>query len=123
MNRRKTTEEEHLLFRKTVATGALLVAEEPKPKRRPPAPLEGKLDLHSMTEAAAHRALVTFCEAAAGRGLRRVLVVTGRSGVLKTMVPRWLAEADFKRLVSKSAPAEKRHGGEGALYVSLRKKT
>jgi DNA-nicking Smr family endonuclease len=120
MTRRHTTKEEHALFRKTVAAGALVVA---KPARSPAKAgvVGAKLDLHGMTEAAAHRALLSFCEIAVGRGVRRVLVVTGRSGVLKTQVPRWLAEAKFTRLVAKTAPAERRHGGDGALYIELRK--
>jgi DNA-nicking Smr family endonuclease len=122
MSRRKTTEEERALFRKIIARGALLVA-KPGDKRVAARSLpEAKLDLHGKTEAAAHRALLTFCEAAARHGQRRVLVVTGKSGVLKQMVPRWLAEADFKTLVAKTEQAPIRQGGEGALYVWLRKK-
>ena len=45
-----------------------------------------------------------------------------RYGVLKGMVPRWLNEKDFTALVSGSGPAHRRHGGEGALYVYLRKR-
>jgi DNA-nicking Smr family endonuclease len=121
MSRRHTTEEERALFRKTVASGATIAA---KPaQRRSSNRLVAKLDLHGLTEAMAHRTLARFLEAAAGRGVRRVLVVTGRSGVLKTQVPRWLAEAGFQRLVAKTEPAERRHGGEGALCVSLRKQS
>ena len=117
MTRRHTTDEERALFRKTVASGAMIVA-----KKRTERPGTAKLDLHGMTEAAAHRALLSFCQAAAERGVRRVLVVTGRSGVLKKMVPRWLGAAELARLVTKSEPAERRHGGDGALYVQLRKR-
>jgi DNA-nicking Smr family endonuclease len=119
MSRRHTTEEEQVLFRKTVASGATIAAAQRRSANR----LAAKLDLHGLTEAMAHRALASFLEAAAGRGVRRVLVVTGRSGVLKMQVPRWLAEAGFQRLVAKIEPAERRHGGEGALYVQLRKQS
>ena len=122
MSRRKTTDEERALFRKTIAAGALLVKPHAAAKRNAK-PAQAKLDLHGMTEAAAHRALLAFCEAAGKHGTRRILVVTGRSGVLKQMVPRWLGESDFKRLVAKTEPSERRHGGEGALYVHLRKKS
>jgi DNA-nicking Smr family endonuclease len=44
-----------------------------------------------------------------------------QSGVLKQMVPRWLNESEFTALVSGSGPAHRRHGGDGALYVYLRK--
>jgi len=100
---------------------------------------QARIDLHGMTEAAAHRALITFIRGAAGRGLRLVLVVTGkglpvdpyepfdlelntrRRGVLKTMTPRWLCEPELARLVADIRTAHRRHGGEGALYVYLRK--
>ena len=45
-----------------------------------------------------------------------------RHGALKEMVPRWLNEKAFNALVSGSGPAHRRHGGDGALYVYLRKK-
>lgn len=122
MSRRKTTQEEQALFRKTVARGALLVAVEKQNDIRVAARGVPKLDLHGKTQAAAHRALLAFCEAATQRGQLRALVVTGKSGVLKRMVPRWLAEADFKSLVAKIEPAPISQGGEGALYVRLRKK-
>jgi DNA-nicking Smr family endonuclease len=84
-----------------------------------------KLDLHGMTEAAAHGALVTFLAAAHARGDRLVLVVTGKGeagrGVLKQMVPRWLEEAPMAKRIAEKRPAHRRHGGEGALYVYLRK--
>jgi DNA-nicking Smr family endonuclease len=101
---------------------------------------EAKLDLHGFTEAAAHRALLTFLKSGRARGLRLVLVVTGRGarrdahapfdlgfdrgprGVLKTAVPRWLNEPEFSGLVVGAKAAHIRHGGEGALYIYLRKK-
>lgn len=101
---------------------------------------EARLDLHGLTERAAHRALSGFLHDAASRGARLVLVVTGKGGkpaasdkpfdferdgrtrgVLKTMVPRWLAEPELSRFVADVRGAHRRHGGEGALYVYLRK--
>jgi DNA-nicking Smr family endonuclease len=90
-----------------------------------------KLDLHGLTEAAAYRALTNFILAAHKRGDRLVLVVTGKGGVssdperprgiLKTMVPRWLEEASLARLIAERRWAHIRHGGEGALYIYLKK--
>jgi DNA-nicking Smr family endonuclease len=84
-----------------------------------------KLDLHGLTEAAAHGTLLTFLSAAHHRGDRLVLVVTGKGetghGILKRMVPRWLDEAPMVSLIADKRWAHKRHGGEGALYVYLRK--
>lgn len=85
-----------------------------------------KLDLHGMTEAAAHGALTAFMLAAHGRGDRLVLVVTGKGsggvGVLRQNVPRWLEEAPMAKIVAEKRSAHRRHGGEGALYVYLRKR-
>ena len=96
-----------------------------------------RIDLHGMTEARAHRALHSFLARAQEGGLRLALVITGvgnpqgrddaewmRSphGILKERVPRWLMESDFTVLTSGWAPAHRRHGGDGALYVYLRRK-
>jgi DNA-nicking Smr family endonuclease len=102
---------------------------------------EARLDLHGMTESTAHRALVTFLRAASARGLRLVLVVTGKGGkpaapdapfdlelagrargVLNAMTPRWLAEPELAGFVADVRLSHRRHGGAGALYVYLRKK-
>jgi DNA-nicking Smr family endonuclease len=102
---------------------------------------EARLDLHGLTEASAHRALVTFVKGAQARGMKLVLVVTGKGvrediadapfgmelarrprGVLKMMTPRWLRERDLEHLVADVRNAHRRHGGEGALYVYLRKR-
>ncbi len=85
-----------------------------------------KLDLHGMTEAAAHGALTAFMLSAHRRGDRLVLVVTGKGsggpGVLRQNVPRWLEEAPMAKIIAEKRWAHRRHGGEGALYVYLRKK-
>jgi DNA-nicking Smr family endonuclease len=90
-----------------------------------------------MTETKAHGALHAFLARAQENDARLALVITGvgnpqghegaewmrsRHGVLKEMVPRWLMEKDFTALTSGWAPAHRRHGGDGALYVYLRRK-
>jgi DNA-nicking Smr family endonuclease len=98
---------------------------------------EARLDLHGMTETVAHRALATFLRGAQSRALRLIIVVTGKSvvpppdapfvmdggrrGVLKTLVPRWLKEPDLTGFIADIRTAHRRHGGDGALYVYLRK--
>jgi DNA-nicking Smr family endonuclease len=97
---------------------------------------DATLDLHGMTQAHAHRALIRFLQTAHQIGNRLIVVVTGKGnprpadaaawtesphGVLKEMVPRWLAEPGLKALVARVQPAHIRHGGGGALYVYLRK--
>jgi DNA-nicking Smr family endonuclease len=96
---------------------------------------DGRLDLHGMTEASAYRALHAYLGRAHKDGRRLVLVITGKGnpkrddapwmqsphGVLKQMVPRWLKERPLAVLIAAVGPAHRRHGGEGALYVYLRK--
>jgi DNA-nicking Smr family endonuclease len=100
---------------------------------------DARLDLHGYTEHAAHDALLNFLRGASLRGHRMIIVVTGKGaprdpnapfdleldqkarGILKTVVPRWLAEPAFAQFVAAVRHAHRRHGGEGALYVYLRK--
>jgi DNA-nicking Smr family endonuclease len=100
--------------------------------------IDARLDLHGMRQREAHGALRRFLLACHSRGDRHVLVITGKGapaetgmarhfapsderGVLRRLVPQWLADADLRSLVVSYAAASARHGGEGALYVRLRK--
>ncbi len=100
-------------------------------------PIDGRLDLHGLTQAEAHGRLVGFLGAAHARGDRVVLVITGKGGtpspgfqglhlpergVLRRMVPQWLALPDLRRYVHGFEWAHVGHGGEGALYVMLRRR-
>ncbi|MGD9785517.1 MAG: Smr/MutS family protein [Hyphomicrobiaceae bacterium] len=101
--------------------------------------IEARLDLHGMRQDEAHFALRSFIAGCQSRGMRWVLVITGKGkpvathlsdqpfdgysadrGVLRRQVPRWLADADMRALVVSYAPAAAPHGGEGAIYVQLR---
>jgi len=88
--------------------------------------IEGRLDLHGMTQKEAHRALGEFVRAASASGRRCLLVITGRGtdrpGILKSAVPRWLDEGELRRQVLAVAAARPHHGGAGALYVLLRRR-
>ena len=92
--------------------------------------IDGRLDLHGMTQAEAHDALFGFLRAKQARGSKVVLVITGKGarggdsggrGVLNRMVPLWLRLPEFRSLILGFESAAASHGGEGALYVSLRK--
>jgi DNA-nicking Smr family endonuclease len=96
---------------------------------------ETRLDLHGLTADRAHAALDRFVTGAHAAGRRLVLVITGKGrpgdghwsgpasgGVLRHNVPRWLALPPLSGLVLHVAPAHRRHGGEGALYVYLRRR-
>jgi DNA-nicking Smr family endonuclease len=117
----------------------------PKPESPPPlAPLgrrersqlsrgrkeiDARLDLHGMTQARAHRALAGFLQRAHHEGLTFVLIITGKGkmgaeserGVLRRQVPQWLNLPEFRALVIGFEEAHIGHGGEGALYVRIRR--
>ena len=122
--------------------------ETPRPKSPPLAPLDRRLrqrvargsepidvrlDLHGYTQARAHAALLAFLGRAQRDGARIALIVTGKGnardglvaagerGVLKRQVPIWLALPEFRSLVLGFEAAHVGHGGEGALYVRLRR--
>ena len=87
--------------------------------------LAARIDLHGLTHDAARAALTRFVERAAADGWRAVLVITGKGvggdGVLRRRVPDWLAEAPIRAHVAGVSEAHRRHGGEGALYVALKR--
>jgi DNA-nicking Smr family endonuclease len=91
--------------------------------------IEARLDLHGMTQAHAHRALSVFLQRAHLEGLTLVLVITGKGkmgsgterGVLRRQVPQWLSQPEFRALVVGFEEAHIGHGGEGALYVRIRR--
>lgn len=93
--------------------------------RRGRYPISARLDLHGLTQADAWGRLAGFLAHEQQRGARCVLVITGRGlrsgGVLKSEVPRWLGSPPNAARVLAFAPAKLGHGGEGALYVLLRR--
>jgi DNA-nicking Smr family endonuclease len=114
-----------------------------RPPRSDPAPLgrrakrrlardddaiHGRLDLHGMTQAQAHDALLGFLHTSQAKGAKVVLVITGKGvrgeserGVLRRQVPMWLRLPELRDLVVGFETAGIGHGGEGALYVRLRR--
>ena len=89
---------------------------------------EAHLDLHGQNAAQALNSLTWFIKNAYQRGLRTVLVVTGRGrnspdgvGVLRPLLQRWLSKDPFKRVVLAFCTAKAGDGGPGAVYVLLRK--
>jgi DNA-nicking Smr family endonuclease len=92
-------------------------------------PIEGRVDLHGMTQGEAHNLLLSFLHRAYAEGLRYVLVITGKGsslgsdGVLRRAVPDWLATPSFRMLVSSHDSAARHHGGSGALYIRLRRRS
>jgi DNA-nicking Smr family endonuclease len=88
--------------------------------------IDASLDLHGLTQEVAHAALIRFVNGSAQLGRRCLLVVTGKgnregAGILRTQVPRWLNEPALRSLILAFAYAQPKHGGEGALYVLLKR--
>jgi DNA-nicking Smr family endonuclease len=120
-------------------------APKPKPAARPqPAPPSGveaglhrrltrgrealaaRIDLHGLTHDGARAALTRFIERSVAGDWRAVLVITGKGalgdGVLRRHVPDWLASPPLRQHVAGVSEAHRRHGGEGALYVALKRR-
>ncbi len=103
-------------------------------------PIDATLDLHGLTQHKAHRALERFIADAAQRRLRHVLIVTGKGlrypganmdgyesyaegrGVLRRNVPKWLREPGLAHFINGISEAGARHGGQGALYVKIKRR-
>ena len=91
--------------------------------------IDGRLDLHGLTQSEAHATLLRFLRSASSRGARLVLVITGKGvrgrdgerGVLRRQVPQWLGLPEFRAFVLGFEDAHIAHGGEGALYVRVRR--
>ena len=88
--------------------------------------IDGRLDLHGYHQQDAHRILYNYVENAYFSGKRTILVITGKGnlgrGVLRENVPKWLAGAKFRLLISGFAQSHAVHGGAGAIYIKIRRK-
>lgn len=101
--------------------------------------IDGRLDLHGLRQRDARARLRAFLFDAFAQGHRTALIITGKGepsqpaepqlyqpeassrGVLRRAVPLWLEEPELRSVVSGFTVAGIRHGGNGALYVQLRK--
>ena len=126
-----------------VFRAAKSVAKVEEPKHhvvRPPQPIEprrrrrleieredlaGRLDLHGLDQDRARAVLSQCVLRAHAAGRRAILVITGKgalgAGVLRRRVPEWLAEPPLRAIVAGVSEAHRRHGGEGALYVAIKR--
>ncbi len=96
--------------------------------RRGTFPLDARLDLHGLSVDAARAKLDGFLRAMRGRGERCVLVIHGKGehspqgvGVLRGEIAAWLSQAPPSEHVAAFATAREADGGEGAVYVLLRR--
>lgn len=89
-------------------------------------PIEARIDLHGFGRFQAQDALTAFLLGAQARDYRSVLVITGQgrrggTGVIRASVHEWLQGPALRGVVSGFAPAARHHGGDGALYVTIRR--
>ncbi len=96
---------------------------------------DGKIDLHGLSQDRAYDALNRYIDTAHKNGKRFILVVTGKGGmksgcdpmsryeygILKTNVPRWLSRGELAKRIVSYYTANEEHGGDGALYVILKR--
>jgi DNA-nicking Smr family endonuclease len=94
--------------------------------------IDARIDLHGLTQSEAHAALLHFLRRSQNQGAKYALVITGKGrlnagdmsrevGVLKRQVPHWLRLPEFRAYVVGFEDAHVAHGGEGALYVRVRR--
>jgi DNA-nicking Smr family endonuclease len=116
-----------------------LEARERRRLSRGQAEIDERIDLHGMRQATAFHTLISFLRQAQQRRSGTVLVITGKGssgggrddsdrqdgerGVLRRLVPQWLSRGEFRDLVIGFEPASRRHGGDGALYVRIRRRS
>lgn len=90
--------------------------------------IEAKLDLHGLTQEGAHTALSGFVTNSHALGRRCLLVITGKggtgkgTGILRQSTPRWLNESPLRALILAIATAQPKDGGDGALYILLKRR-
>ncbi len=94
--------------------------------------IDARIDLHGMTQRQAHAALLRFLRQAQAANAKVALVVTGKGGgkgaselgergVLRRQVPMWLTLPEFRHFVVGFDEAHVSHGGQGAIYVRMRR--
>jgi DNA-nicking Smr family endonuclease len=92
--------------------------------------IDARLDLHGQTQERAHATLLRFLRDAQANGAATVLVITGKGtmgdpagerGVLRRLVPHWLALPQFRAYVVAVEDSHVRHGGSGSLYIRVRR--
>lgn len=89
-------------------------------------PIEATFDLHGYGRFDAEDRLRAFLIGSQARGLKAVLVITGQGrrggGVIRASIHEWLQSPALRGVVSGFAAAHRRHGGEGAIYITLKQK-
>ena len=91
-------------------------------RRLQPPKIEATIDLHGLTLEEAYARLLPFLASAEARGKRGLLIITGKGkGALRYELPLWLDSPKIRGKIASIGPAPQEKGGEGALYVLLKK--
>jgi DNA-nicking Smr family endonuclease len=88
--------------------------------------IDARLDMHGMSLEEGFNALERFLARAQTRGLKNVLVITGKGALsaentLRHQFPRWLEDTPLRQFITSYHPAKPQDGGSGAFYVGIRK--
>ena len=122
----------HPIARRAPAPGHLDAGWDKRLKRGEVQP-DLTLDLHGHGLDAAYRRLMDGVGQARGMGARTILLVTGkprggdpadrgtRRGAIRAKVLDWLAASPHHDAIAAVRRAHVRHGGDGALYIVLRR--
>lgn len=96
--------------------------------RRGLLPIDARIDLHGSSARQARTQLEVFLRTMRSRGERCVLVIHGKgehspdgTGVLRGEIAAWLSQSAASEHVAAFATAAGGDGGEGAVYVLLRR--
>ncbi len=95
--------------------------------RRGLLPIDARLDLHGLGAEDARARLLDFLRDKRQKGERCVLVIHGKgesvpgAGVLRGEISAWLSQGRAREHVAAFATAREEDGGEGAVYVALRR--
>jgi DNA-nicking Smr family endonuclease len=92
--------------------------------------IDGRLDLHGLTQAEAYREVTGFIERQYSQGARTLLIITGKGlfwgeeyqrGVLVEALPSWLNQPPLRSYIRTFTHAHYKDGGTGAFYIFLKK--
>jgi len=90
-------------------------------------PIEARIDLHGFGRFEAEDQLRGFLTSCQARGMRAVLVITGQGrmggGVIRSAFAEWMHSPALRGVVSGFTIAHQKHGGNGAFYVTLKRRT
>lgn len=85
-------------------------------------PIDARLDLHGLRPDDAREKVLEFLKEKRARHERCVLVIHGKGeGVLRGEIAAWLSQGRAREHVAAFATAREEDGGEGAVYVALRR--